>query len=714
MFCSNCGEEVKNGSRFCSNCGMRIPEPPVIEETQTEPVQTEPVQTEQAEDDYRLVEERPATASVLKTEESKPVPPIMPEMTRPEVVASQTEAQQTSQINMQQSGMTYTQPIPPQGMTQPYVQGMTQQFPQQPYMQQPYMGQQQFQRQPGMTQPYMAQPGYPSAQPIPGAGKKKPNWKLWVPISVVAALLVVAGILFLVLRRGSDTTDTSSKNKSFELGDEVQAGDLTFTVNDIFASNNISDDNNSSYSYNTTDMFVVIDVSVENTGKKATTISEELFQLENSSGDKLMLSYELRDSFPDKLSAGEDQDYVLLYETPEPEEEYSFTVGDTKNNGVVNLELRDIEESTIPAEPTEEALPAVAWPGTWTRTGDSYYDSSVVEITDLGDGSIYFKFSANSGANTGEIEGVATAIGNQAAYEDTNYGYTVSFILNDNILEVVTGGNFYGVMGEGVTIDGSYMLGEPIKVAPTLESLGILEGSSQEQIFKDLVMEDYDLFINSCQTVMMETDLDGYGATVYSGGVRGLYTINECIIMTAPGDQIWAAVIDGETVKYYTNTTDTNVLPLTIENWRNDFSYYEVQYMNYTETLPEETYDPMEESGDTFTSGSDYYFNPDYITAVDDLAFSPREAYYEGGSLYVVMYIYNGRSTAAYNIDEVKITVSNDYETIAEGSFGALQDATIEPYSYITWTFQYLEDAVYSADADLTSIYTDSYCSYSY
>ena len=707
MFCSNCGKEVKDGAKFCTNCGAQMPEPSVGEFTQTD----------ESEEDYRLVEEHPAAPSAWKTERME-----RPEMTRPEVMEAQPGLSQHPQANTQpllqpetQQGMLNPPYTQPSVSRQPDMQSIYQQngAPQQSYMQQPYAPQQ-LQNQPGMTQSYMNQQSYSAAQKKQGSGKKKPNWKLWVPVSVLAALLVVAGILLLFLKKDSDDTESAaSKRKKYELGDEVQAGDLVFTVYDIYATYQIYDEGKNDLSYSAQGMFVILEVNVENTGKKAASVSKELFRLENSSGDRVKLSYVRNDELPDKLSAGEDQNYVLIYEEAETDDEYILTVGSDKDSRVINLELTKRGEKPTDPSPSVSPVPSVDWSGTWTRIGDSYYDSAVVEITDLGEGSIYFIFNANTGANTGETEGIATAIGNQAAYEDESYGFTISFTRNDDTLDIVTGGNFYGELGEGVTIDGSYMLGEPVKEAPTLTELGILNGTSQEQVFRELVMEDYDQFINSCQTVIMEADLDGYGAAVYSGGVRGLYTIMECIIMVAPGDQIWAAVIDDSIVKYYTNTADTNFLPLTFENWRSDFSYYEVQYMNYIEASPEATTDYNYDDGDS-TGTSDYYFNPYYITAVDDIAFSPREAYYEDGYFYLVMYIYNGRSYTAYDISDVDIIVANDYETIAGGSFGTLQDATIEPYSYITWTFRFTGDAIYVSDADLTSIHTDSYCSYTY
>jgi|GEM_PF-6806953 len=44
--------------------------------------------------------------------------------------------------------------------------------------------------------------------------------------------------------------------------------------------------------------------------------------------------------------------------------------------------------------------------------------------------------------------------------------------------------------------------------------------------------------------IIQEEDLDGFGATVNSRAVLGLYTIMEAIVMVDSNDTIWAAIID--------------------------------------------------------------------------------------------------------------------------------------------------------------------------
>lgn len=423
----------------------------------------------------------------------------------------------------------------------------------------------------------------------------------------------------------------------------------------------------------------------------------------------------------------------------EPDEAIKKALEKFKEKASDDIVPGSMENSPV-AEADSTADPVI-WQGTWTRIGDSYYDSSVLQINELGSGNLEFYFDAYHGANMGMSEGTATAIGNKAVYKNTSEDYSITFELVDGILSVTTGGNFTGVLGAGVSIDGEYQAGEIAKELPTLVDLGVFDNSSQEDGFRELVGEDYELYLNSFQNAMEGEDQDGFGAKVTTGYVSGLKTIMECIVMAAPDNRIWTAIIDGNYVKYYTNTNDTDLVPWTIDTWRNDFSDLEIRFMNstsggwYDETweddtgdyidwgeyneveYDEEVYDEIyneEEYGDEPIYSHDYLFSPTPQMQAGEIVFSPREVYYENGELIAVMYIYNGTGSTVFNIDEVELTISDGYDVIAEGLFGYLDGATIVSGDYITWTFRFLVDTVYLQGADLSYLETNSYCTYNY
>ena len=92
---------------------------------------------------------------------------------------------------------------------------------------------------------------------------------------------------------------------------------------------------------------------------------------------------------------------------------------------------------------------------------------------------------------------------------------------------------------------------------------------------------DYELFVDSMAMISEEDDLDELGAKVVRGGVRGLFTIVEAIIIYRDADNMWAAVIDEDVVKYYTTVPEfQNRLPRTIEKWRESFKEKKVLFMS--------------------------------------------------------------------------------------------------------------------------------------
>ena len=120
---------------------------------------------------------------------------------------------------------------------------------------------------------------------------------------------------------------------------------------------------------------------------------------------------------------------------------------------------------------------------------------------------------------------------------------------------------------------------EEVKQGETLQSKGIFTGVAEENDFISLVGRDYDNFLTSFALITMKQDLDGFNAKVFAGNVRGLFTIKEAIIMINDNGAIWAAVIDGNQVKFFTNSKGEQVLPKTVEKWRERFKEKDVLFI---------------------------------------------------------------------------------------------------------------------------------------
>lgn len=79
--------------------------------------------------------------------------------------------------------------------------------------------------------------------------------------------------------------------------------------------------------------------------------------------------------------------------------------------------------------------------------------------------------------------------------------------------------------------------------------------------------------LKQCTYDLSEMDCaDPFIAKVITGGVPGMYTEMESIIMLGENQKVWAAYINEESVMYFTNDADWKTqLPRTIEEWRVNF-----------------------------------------------------------------------------------------------------------------------------------------------
>jgi len=88
----------------------------------------------------------------------------------------------------------------------------------------------------------------------------------------------------------------------------------------------------------------------------------------------------------------------------------------------------------------------------------------------------------------------------------------------------------------------------------------------------------------------LDESADGEGKTVVWGGVAGLYTQMQSIVMFDQSGQMWAAYIDSEVdcVRYFTNVPEARgELPATFEKWREKFTEKVVRFCEPTRVVPE-------------------------------------------------------------------------------------------------------------------------------
>lgn len=129
----------------------------------------------------------------------------------------------------------------------------------------------------------------------------------------------------------------------------------------------------------------------------------------------------------------------------------------------------------------------------------------------------------------------------------------------------------------GTFFYGHYVL-DPINKEPTLYDYGIFHLQAQDQKFQQLTGSDYQAFVDNMQLISEEYD-SHMKATVFEGGVRGLYTIMEGTVIVGDDGHYYGAVIKkGSTIHYYTtNPAYKNKLPNPIKLWKERFNDYPVK-----------------------------------------------------------------------------------------------------------------------------------------
>lgn len=218
------------------------------------------------------------------------------------------------------------------------------------------------------------------------------------------------------------------------------------------------------------------------------------------------------------------------------------------------------------------------WTGNWSRTGSGKFQPAELDISKIDDKGFEFSLTAQNGANDGEITGRATFRSDGAFFKspEKDVDCEVTFKKGTEALEVETseGCSYYG--GQGVWFSGKFGHDEPKEEELSLYDRGIFSSTEEEDAFKALVGDKLEAFLDTIQLTSDEKDLDNLGAEVTRSGVRGLFTIQESLIMHDKSGRIWAAVLvpsdSDKKVFYFTNVKEfANRLPKTFENWRAEF-----------------------------------------------------------------------------------------------------------------------------------------------
>ncbi len=235
------------------------------------------------------------------------------------------------------------------------------------------------------------------------------------------------------------------------------------------------------------------------------------------------------------------------------------------------------------------------WTGDWFF--NDLWAGGFLLIGNVTKNSFDFALSVSSGGNSGIAEGQAKITLNKAVFETREFTDEPCLLRFEHrgkgIMIAQEGADFACGFGNGVQANGTF---EPEKrqVKPTLkvgkDESSIFSSQAQHDAFKKLTGDSlYETFAFNLQLISKSkpnpkdklTDV-----SVVSGGVQGLFSQCEAIIISDPKGKFWAATLDFDksndtqlVVRYVTNDERfKSQLPATIEDWRENFKDYRVVF----------------------------------------------------------------------------------------------------------------------------------------
>lgn len=218
--------------------------------------------------------------------------------------------------------------------------------------------------------------------------------------------------------------------------------------------------------------------------------------------------------------------------------------------------------------------------GEWERYLHHHNGSlTISNATNMG---FDFNLHVAAGANINTLEGRAQLSGNTAYYDAEFVECRIIFELNDDVIKVTeTEDEGCSMMG----MNGTFFHGEYKKGANPTEVNLVQQGfltEKEDELFKEVVGEDYPSFVENMMLTTTEEDIDGLETTVTSGFIRGVGTMNA--IMMINDRYVYAALPSEEHfgINFYTNDPRyKEQVPMTIRKWMKDY-FFQSEEVTYT------------------------------------------------------------------------------------------------------------------------------------
>ncbi|MDR9861117.1 lysozyme inhibitor LprI family protein [Pseudomonas baetica] len=228
----------------------------------------------------------------------------------------------------------------------------------------------------------------------------------------------------------------------------------------------------------------------------------------------------------------------------------------------------------------EHATEPFSWDATWQLIPPSSSTSAMV-ITQRRDAThIAFDITAGEGANSGDLEGVATLKGDGAFYSEGECN--LSFTPVNGVLDISpVGSGGYCSAGMGVYYTGRFVASQqPLALDYDMLSLGLARTPEENQALHKLLKDDYQRLVELSGSLMAgEPSSDVPGSQVAQMWMRGLGATG--IVMHSTDARFWVLLqtydAKGQAfLRYYTNAAQWKTrLPDALQAWNESKKSYQ-------------------------------------------------------------------------------------------------------------------------------------------
>ncbi|WP_447786126.1 lysozyme inhibitor LprI family protein [Pseudomonas germanica] len=220
----------------------------------------------------------------------------------------------------------------------------------------------------------------------------------------------------------------------------------------------------------------------------------------------------------------------------------------------------------------EHATQPFSWDATWQLIPPGTSTSATV-ITQRRDAThISIDITAAEGANSGDLDGVATLNDGKAVYSEDEC--TLLFTPINGVLDIsLAGEGGYCSAGLGVYYTGRFVASEhPLTLDYDMLSLGLAQTPEENQALHTLLKGDYQTLVEKSGSLMTgEPGTDVPGSQVWEMWMRGLGGTG--IVMRSSDGHFWVLLVTYDSsghsrLRYYTNVAKwKKVLPDALHDW---------------------------------------------------------------------------------------------------------------------------------------------------